>query len=40
LLKKVNQGGVNLSKEDKAALKTFLLSLSDYGFIANPAFQQ
>jgi cytochrome c peroxidase len=39
-MKKVNQGGVNLSEEDKAALKTFLLSLSDYDFIANPAFQE
>ncbi|MEP3838831.1 MAG: cytochrome c peroxidase [Algibacter sp.] len=35
LMKKENQGGVRLSDSDKADLKTFLLSLSDYDFIAN-----
>ena len=39
LMKKVSQGGVQLSAEDKADLKTFLLSLSDYDFINNPNFQ-
>jgi cytochrome c peroxidase len=33
LMKKVNQGGVNLSNQDKADLKAFLLTLSDYEFI-------
>ncbi|WP_028892189.1 cytochrome-c peroxidase [Tenacibaculum sp. 47A_GOM-205m] len=40
LMKKVNQGGVQLSDKDKADLKTFLLSLSDNNFINNPDFQQ
>ena len=38
LMKKVSQGGVQLSAQDKADLKTFLLSLSDYEFISTPAF--
>jgi cytochrome c peroxidase len=38
LMKKVSQGGVGLSPQDKADLKTFLLSLSDYEFINNSAF--
>ncbi|AUP79812.1 cytochrome-c peroxidase [Flavivirga eckloniae] len=38
LMKKVAQGGVKLSDKDKADLKAFLLSLSDYEFINNPAF--
>jgi cytochrome c peroxidase len=38
LMKKVLQGGVNLSQQDKADLKAFLLSLSDYEFINNPNF--
>lgn len=40
LMKAVSQGGVQLSKEDKADLKAFLLSLSDPGFINNPDFQE
>lgn len=40
LMKKVPQGGVGLSTEEKAALKAFLLSLSDYDFISNPSFQE
>jgi len=40
LMKKVNQGGVQLSDKDKADLKAFLLSLSDNDFINNPDFQQ
>ncbi len=40
LMKKVNQGGVNLSPKDKADLKAFLLTLSDYDFINNPDFQE
>jgi cytochrome c peroxidase len=39
LMKKVDQGGVQLSEQDKADLKAFLLTLSDPSFIANPAFQ-
>ena len=39
-MKKVPQGGVNLSTQDKADLKAFLLSLSDEEFINNPAFQE
>ena len=38
LMKKVNQGGVNLSAEDKADLKAFLLTLTDADFITNPDF--
>ena len=33
LMKKVDQGGVGLTDKDKADLKAFLLSLSDYDFI-------
>lgn len=40
LLKYIGQGGVQLTASDKAALKAFLLSLSDDSFINNPAFQQ
>ncbi|MDX8554778.1 cytochrome-c peroxidase [Tenacibaculum sp. 1B UA] len=40
LMKKVNQGGVQLSDKDKADLKAFLLSLSDDDFVNNPNFQQ
>jgi cytochrome c peroxidase len=39
LMKKVNQGGVGLSEQDKSDLKAFLLSLSDPSFITNPNFQ-
>ena len=35
LMKKVDQGGVGLTDKDKADLKAFLLSLSDYDFINN-----
>ena len=38
LMKKVAQGGVQLSVQDKADLKAFLLSLSDNEFISNPNF--
>lgn len=40
LMKKVNQGGVNLSSKDKADLKAFLLSLSDDAFINNTNFNK
>ncbi len=40
LMKKVNQGGVNLSPKDKADLKAFLLTLSDFDFIDNSDFQE
>lgn len=39
LMKKVSEGGVHLTEEDKADLKAFLLSLSDPSFIANSDFQ-
>ena len=38
LMKMVLQGGVQLSFEEKANLKAFLLTLSDYDFISNPDF--
>ena len=40
LMKKANQGGVQLSDKDKADLKAFLLSLSDANFVNNHDFQQ
>ena len=40
LMKKVSAGGVQLSIQDKADLKAFLLSLSDYEFISNSSFQK
>lgn len=40
LMKKVAQGGVGLSAQDKADLKAFLLSLSDYDFISNSLFKE
>ncbi|WP_208638685.1 cytochrome-c peroxidase [Tenacibaculum singaporense] len=40
LMKKANQGGVQLSDKNKADLKAFLLSLSDDNFVNNPKFQQ
>jgi len=36
LMKKVLQGGVQLSQKDKDDLKAFLLSLSDESFVQNP----
>ncbi len=39
LMKKVAQGGVQLLPEEKAALKAFLLTLSDPSFVTNPNFQ-
>lgn len=38
LMKKINQGGVQLSPQDKADLKAFLLTLSDPSFLNNPDF--
>ena len=40
LMKKIDQGGVNLSTKDKADLKAFLTSLSDFSFTSNTAFQK
>lgn len=40
LMKKVAEGGVGLTEEEKADLKAFLLTLSDPSFINNPDFQQ
>ena len=40
LMKKVDQGGVQLSPQEKLDLKDFLLSLSDYDFINNPNFSK
>jgi cytochrome c peroxidase len=39
-MKKVSQGGVGLTPNEKADLKSFLLSLSDSDFIKNPAFKE
>lgn len=39
LMKKVAEGGVHLTEQEKIDLKAFLLSLSDPSFISNPAFQ-
>lgn len=38
LMKKVDEGGVQLTAQEKADLKAFLLTLSDPSFISNPAF--
>lgn len=38
LMKKVNQGGIQLTKKEKADLKAFLLSLSDFDFVNNTDF--
>ena len=40
LMKKVDEGGVHLSTQDKSNLKAFLQTLSDYNFIKNPTFQR
>lgn len=39
LMKKISQGGVNLTLQEKTDLKAFLLSLSDPIFINNPNFK-
>ena len=39
LMKKVDQGGVNLTTQQKADLKAFLLTLTDQEFITNLDFQ-
>ena len=39
LMKKVNQGGVQLTQQEKTDLKAFLLTLNDYSFTENPDFQ-
>lgn len=39
LMKKVEQGGVNLTTQQKADLKAFLLTLTDDDFITNQDFQ-
>jgi len=40
LMKKVQQGGVQLTPQDKADLKAFLLTLSDNDFVNNPNFRE
>lgn len=40
LMKKINQGGTNLTNKDKADLKAFLLTLTDNEFVNNPDFQK
>ncbi|WP_299709832.1 cytochrome c peroxidase [uncultured Tenacibaculum sp.] len=40
LMKKVAQGGVGLTDQDKADLKAFLLTLTDTEFVNNPNFQK
>lgn len=39
LMKQIAQGGVQLSTQEKADLKAFLLTLSDPSFVNNPDFQ-
>jgi cytochrome c peroxidase len=39
LMKKVAEGGIQITIEEKADLKAFLLTLSDSDFINNTAFQ-
>lgn len=39
LMKKVDEGGVQISDQDKADLKAFLLTLNDPSFLVNPDFQ-
>ena len=39
LMKKVNQGGVQLTPLERADLKAFLITLTDDDFINNPSFQ-
>ena len=39
LMKKVDEGGVLLSTQDKANLKAFLLTLTDPSFVNNPDFR-
>ena len=39
LMKKVDQGGVQLSNQEKTSLKAFLLTLTDFEFINNPNFR-
>lgn len=38
LMKNIDEGGVQLTDEEKAQLKAFLLTLNDPDFIQNPAF--
>ncbi len=38
LMKKVNQGGLRLTEEDKFNLVTFILTLTDTTFINNPDY--
>jgi len=40
LMKQINNGGVHLTENDKADLKAFLLTLSDYDFIINDDFKK
>ncbi|QTE21278.1 cytochrome-c peroxidase [Polaribacter cellanae] len=40
LMKRINEGGVNLSTKDKADLKAFLLSLSDEEFVNNASINK
>jgi cytochrome c peroxidase len=40
LMKNIDKGGVQLSTQDKADLKAFLLTLSDTDFVKDPAFQK
>jgi cytochrome c peroxidase len=40
LMKNINNGGIQLSLQDKTDLKAFLLALSDYDFNNNEAFQK
>ncbi|WP_299126599.1 cytochrome c peroxidase [uncultured Winogradskyella sp.] len=39
LMKNINEGGAQLTEQDKADLKAFLLTLTDQSFVNNPNFQ-
>jgi cytochrome c peroxidase len=40
LMKKVNEGGIQLSPQEKTNLKAFLQTLSDYEFVRNTDFRK
>ena len=39
LMKKVNEGGVHLTNDEKKNLKAFLLTLTDSSFVNNPYYR-
>ncbi|MDW7691312.1 cytochrome c peroxidase [Flammeovirgaceae bacterium SG7u.111] len=40
LMKQVKRGGVRLNKDDKVALKAFVLSLTDYDLLSDPQYSR